>query len=408
MLPGGGALNPLNDARYYELNEVHLTWATAHGLNPDLAGWIFNHKPGLATGDVGEPIPTILWFREPNPAFAPAQVLPLAKVFPGRGLVHVRSGWDALDLMSSFEARHADWGETIHQNQDVNAFTLYAYGARLAIDSGYANYLEKILLGQDFEAARSSQTEAHNAVDIDGRTQDFHGKGALRRFVSTATVGSPGAVDVAVGDARLAWLTVQPRRADRYFIHVRGEDGRPGYLVIGDAVQGFGPKRLDHDYRWFLQTEPGNQLVTTGPSSALVTAPNGVRLDVTMASAAPTTASVDTFTADYADIGAHPRLVIRSRAPRLEALTALGAHGALERGANRHPRARQRWRRHRRGRRHHPPAHRHDRPRRRDRHRRRAGLPAPRGRVVPRRGNAFEHGRASARRPVGGRGERHR
>ena len=33
VLPGGGALNPLNDARYYELNEVHLTWATA--LRPE-------------------------------------------------------------------------------------------------------------------------------------------------------------------------------------------------------------------------------------------------------------------------------------------------------------------------------------------------------------------------------------
>ena len=71
--------------------------------------------------------------------------------------------------MTSFEARHNDWGEAIHQNQDVNSFTLYAHGARFVIDSGYSNYLERLLLEQSPEGARSSETEAHNYITADGR-----------------------------------------------------------------------------------------------------------------------------------------------------------------------------------------------------------------------------------------------
>lgn len=336
VLPGGGAVNPLNDARYYEVNPVHLTWATRHGRDPDLAGWIWEHlyrtEPLRSEySDLGELLPTILWHESPEDGFSPEDVLPHARIFPDRGLVHVRSGWGPDDLMSSYESRHNDWGEGVHHNQDVNSFTLYAEGARLVVDSGYANWVEKTASG-DREGARSSETEAHNAVVVDGRSQDFHAKGHLRTAATTATVGHQGSLDLAVGDGRLAYLTDQPQRADRYFLHVRASDGHPDYLVVTDAFrQGGG----SHDYTWFLQTEPSNTLkVVEGTdddvAAAQIEAQNGAGLDLTQVAGLPVDATAGTFTASYDDIGTHPRLEIDVSGEALEAVTVLQPRGPGE------------------------------------------------------------------------------
>ena len=253
LLPGGGALNPLNDARYSELNETHLTWASTFGADPRLAVALVLDAWDAGRGEVGEPIATVLWHRDVDPAFSPEATLPLAKAFPGRGLVHVRSGWAPEDLMLSFEARQRDWGEGVHQNQDVNSFTLYADGGRLVTDSGYANWLEKMIYA-NYEGAKSSTTPAHNYLVADGRSQDFHGKGRLRRFATTAIVGDPGTLDVAVGDARLAYLVNQPARADRYVLHVRADGGAADYVVVGDAFRQNGNP---HTYQWVPAHRPG-------------------------------------------------------------------------------------------------------------------------------------------------------
>lgn len=336
VLPGGGAVNPLNDARYYEVNPVHLTWATGHGRDPDLAGWIWEQlyrtEPMRSRySGLGELLPTILWHKSPENGFSPEDVLPQTRIFPDRGLVHVRSGWGPDDLMSSFESRHNDWGEGVHHNQDVNSFTLYAEGARLVVDSGYANWLEKTASG-DREGARSSETEAHSAVVVDGRSQDFHAKGHLRTAATTSTVGHPGSLDLAVGDARLAYLTDQPERADRYFLHVRATDEHPDYLVVADAFrQGDG----SHEYTWFLHTEPGNALEVldeeaSNMAAARIGAPNGAGLDVTQVAALPVDATAGTFTASYDDVGTHPRLEIGASGEALEAVTVLQPRGPGE------------------------------------------------------------------------------
>ncbi len=224
--------------------------------------------------------------------------------------------------MTSFESRHNDWGEAIHQNQDVNSFTLYAQGARFLIDSGYSNYIEKLVLGQDFEAARSSETEAHNYIEADDRSQDFYGKGRLH------TTASASWVDIAGGDARLAYMALQPKEASRWFVHVRGDNGTPGSLVLADRFQqGLG----DHDHRFYLQTEPGNKISIeeTGANdvSATFRAPNGAALALSMRSPNILSANQDTFPADYPDIGTHPRFVTSSHGESFEAITALAPSG---------------------------------------------------------------------------------
>ncbi|HUF31702.1 MAG TPA: heparinase II/III family protein [Acidimicrobiales bacterium] len=340
VLPGGGAVNPINDARYYEFNPYFTLWSGTHGDTPALSRWIHDEvrlKGPRAAVDAS--MPTILWYEEADPDFDPSSMLPLAKAFPGRGLVHVRSGWDEGDLMASFESRQNDWGESVHQNQDVNSFVLYAEGARLVVDSRYANWLAKTA-GGDAEAGRTSETEAHNYLVADGRSQDFLGKGDLRAFASTAgEVGETGGLDIAVGDARKAYMTDQPQRAERVFLHVReGRGGTGDYVVVADRFEQGGG---DHDHTWFLHTDWSNTMTRLGsdPGRVRVDAPNGAGMSVTMHAAQPFTSSVGSFTPDDAQDWRHlgagrraqPRLEVSSTGAAFESIAVLAPTAPGER-----------------------------------------------------------------------------
>jgi hypothetical protein len=339
VLPGGGAVNPLNDARYYEINPTFTTWQSTFGDQPELSRWLFDdftRKVPGATRSVGELLPTLLWYEPSDPAFDPADVLPLAEDYAELGLVHVRSGWAADDLMASFLVRQSDWGEGVHQNHDVGQFTLYSRGAKLITDSRYGNWLAKTAAG-DSAAAATSESQAHNLVVADGRSQDFFGKGDLVGFASTAEVGDPGAVDVAAADARLAWLVDQPQRADRYFLHVRAQPGTPDYLVVADRfTQGGG----DHTYTSYLHTDWRNDATVdpVDPGSVRIESGEapGVGLDVDIHAAAPISTRIGSFTPDdaqdWARLGedgrkANDRVETTSTAPSYEALAVLAPTG---------------------------------------------------------------------------------
>jgi hypothetical protein len=327
VLPGGGAVNPINDARYHEFNPNFTLWSSTHGDTSDLSRWINDEVGRKQPGNgVDTSIPTILWYEPSDPSFDPESMLPLAKAFPARGLVHVRSGWDDHDLMASFESRQNDWGEAVHQNQDVNSFVLYAEGARLVVDSRYANWLAKTT-SQNTEAARSSETEAHNYLVADGRSQDFHGKGHLRSFESTDHF------DLAVGDARKAYVTDQPQRAERVFLHVRADQrrGTPDYVVVADRFQQDGD---EHDHTWFLHSDWTNAMtIGDDPGRIRVDAPNGAGMSMTLHAAQPFTSRVGSFTPDDAEDWEHlgeaggrkaqPRLEVSSRGTAFESIAVL-------------------------------------------------------------------------------------
>ena len=327
VLPGGGAVNPINDARYHEFNPNFTLWSSTHGDTPELSRWINDEVGRKQPGNgVDTSIPTILWYQPSDPSFDPGSMLPLAKAFRDRGLVHVRSGWGPSDLMSSFEARQADWGEAVHQNQDVNSFVLYADGARLVVDSRYANWLAKTTSG-NAEAARTSETEAHNYLTADGRSQDFFGKGELRSFRSVA------GLDLAVGDARKAYMVDQPARAERAFLHVRADrrGGTADYVVVADRFQ---QDAGQHDHRWYLHTDWVNSMsIGTTPGRVRVDAPNGAGMSLTMHVAQPFTSQVGSFTPDDAEDWEHlgenggrkaqPRLEVTSQGSAFESIAVL-------------------------------------------------------------------------------------
>lgn len=342
VLPGGGAVNPLNDARYYEINPTYTTWQSTYGAAPELSRWLFDNvtRKVPSTGpNVGEVLATLLWAQPSDPDFDPAAILPLAEDYADLGLVHVRSGWAADDLMASFLVRQTDWGEGVHQNHDVGQVTLYSDGAKLITDSRYANWLSQVA-ALDPEAAATSESPAHNLVVADGRTQDFFGKGDLVAFASTAQVGRPGAVDLAVADTRLAWLLDQPERADRYFLHVRAGPGTPDYVVVADRFrQGGG----DHAYTSYLHTDWRNDARVDPADAGSVRIDSGevpgVGLDVDVHAATPITTRIGSFTPDDAQdwrrLGtderkANDRIETASRASAYEAIAVLAPTGVGE------------------------------------------------------------------------------
>ncbi len=391
LLPEGGAVNPTNDARYLEFNEVFTLWSSSHGDTPELSRWLTNQVMERWQGgaNTGRPIPTTLWYRPPVDGFDPNDHYPDSQVFDGRGLASFRSGWGPGETLAAFEARQNDWGEGVHHNQDVNSFQLYADGARFVVDSRYANGLNVFGLGTDEEGTRVSSSQAHNYVVADGRSQDFLGKGDLQ---VTSLAADNGLADLALGDARLAWLVDQPERAERFFAYVPADPKSKAsdYVIVADRFAQGGDS---HEYTSFLHTDWTNTLtVTSGaadgvdePITACVTAPShdealfeaGERfhpyrwftktpageepttvvrdaaMEATIVTAQPAAATVSTFTPlDRHDweryrlrdtsVRAQPRLDVTSAAPSYDALTVLvpGANDA-EKGCNTGPTVRQ-------------------------------------------------------------------
>ena len=280
LLPEGGAMNPTNDARYLEFNEVYSLWASTHGDTPDLSRWLVNQVFERWQGGprTGRSIATTLWYQPPTDGFDPNDHYPDSQVFDGRGLVSFRSGWGPGETLAAFEARQNDFGEGVHQNSDVNSFQFYADGARFVVDSRYANGLNVFGVGLDDEATRVSGSEAHNYLVADGRSQDFLGKGDLQ---VTTLASENGLADLALGDARQAWLLDQPERAERYFAYVPADprSGAAEYVVVGDRfTQGGGA----HDHTSYLHTDWTNTMTVTSdaadgvatPITACVTAPS--------------------------------------------------------------------------------------------------------------------------------------
>lgn len=280
LLPEGGAVNPTNDARYLEFNEVFTLWSSTHGDTPELSRWLLNQVFERWQGgpNTGRPIPTTLWYQPPADGFDPNDHYPDSQVFDGRGLVSFRSGWGPGETLAAFEARQNDWGEGVHQNSDINSFQLYANGARFVVDSRYANGLNVDGVGLDDAATRTSSSEAHNYIVADGRSQDFLGKGDLQ---VTSLAADNGLADIALGDARLAWMSDQPERAERYFAYVPADpaSGTSDYVIVADRFTQGGQR---HDYTSFLHTDWTNTMTVTsevtdgvdGPITACVTAPS--------------------------------------------------------------------------------------------------------------------------------------
>ena len=219
----------------------------SYGALARLMAWAWGQGPGrhdAAGYDGPRALAHVLFYRPLPEAADPAELLPLALHFRGRGLVVCRTGFDPDDFHLAVEAGPHAAG---HDQCDKGTFTLRAYGADLVIDSGYGN---------DGDPRKSGSSHAHNIVLIDGEGQPM-------RYHNQSSGGVTGfhhspALDWIRVDAREAWsvrydgdwrpLPTSPvQRAERTFLFVRPAGGLPGYLVVFDHIDRDG---AEHDYTW--------------------------------------------------------------------------------------------------------------------------------------------------------------
>lgn len=317
QLPGRGTrFVPRNDSsETMPLMHEVLGWYL--GLRPDgLSAWVWDHTVG-PDGDAvftSEPVfiahsttanntctdvtkdPTRLLFcwRSPEvtallyyqdatalPRTSPETVIDAGRSYPEWGLVTARTGWDdgEGEVALVYEAKHDHPGG--HLQSDIGHFSLYGYGARWALDTGYGhNYsctdAHRPVQGCWSQNPRMDNGRAvgHNVPLIEGNpfTQ---AEGAVFRSNDSITGfwDVPGAT-VVTSDLRHAYaadLSSIPL-AERDLIFGRGQ-GEPVLLAVADRLQtAAGAQR----YHWRMHTEAANAPVVSGHDFTL-TAPNGAK-----------------------------------------------------------------------------------------------------------------------------------
>ena len=221
-----------------------------------LMGWEW--QTGLGRRIVHGSAPAVLahlLFYEPCEATQdPTALLPNALHFRGRGLAVSRTGFGTNDVYLAVEAGPHAAG---HDQADKGSFTLYGYGADLAIDSGYGN---------DGEPLKSGSSHAHNMVLVNGQSQpmDWHNQSSGH----ISGYHHADLFDWIRVDAREAWnvrysgdWTPQPERSPvqkalRHFLFVRGNGKTPPYLVVMDDMRKDGQPA---DYTWLWHIPNGQR-----------------------------------------------------------------------------------------------------------------------------------------------------
>jgi len=272
LLPEGrGEVNNLNDASYlnypWSRLNTYLDWAQT-AWRSELAAWLWGRLVGppygVDAGEQADKAATVLWYRGPS-AVNPGEMLPGHFLWKHRGLYYFRSGWpdgpSSDDIVFSFYSGKFHGG---HAQEDQNHFTLYAYGAKFAVDNGFD--------------VKNSESAAHNMIFIDGKGQYNAGSsigtdGDIREHLLS------GFADYLFGDATRAYTThsdfndpgvpfpdddwsygyegANPVNfAYRRWIVVHGEEVAPYFLLVDDIEK----DGDEHEYAWRMHTLQDNQV----------------------------------------------------------------------------------------------------------------------------------------------------
>jgi hypothetical protein len=186
MLPGGGAINNLNDAHLTSGSVTGaialmgtergalLPWlATQVDLHPlRVDDWLGDEAPGGGAPPGENLLYFLRWWRDDIPVREPRELgYPLSRLFSGRGLASLRTGWGAEDwLVSHFCGRPQP---KCHRQFDLNHVSFYALGERFLVDAGYGHIFQV----KDKTASLDrwfKETQAHNGVLVDGANQTGH------------------------------------------------------------------------------------------------------------------------------------------------------------------------------------------------------------------------------------------
>ncbi|MCQ2391114.1 MAG: DUF4962 domain-containing protein [Kiritimatiellae bacterium] len=118
------------------------------------------------------------------PAPCPPVELPTTRFFPSVGVVCSHATLLSASNDVSFAMRASPYGSVSHGHQDMNCFTLEAYGEPLAIPTGHYNFY-----GSPHHAKWMRETKAKCSITYDGGQGQLRGpqaKGAIRNFTADA------------------------------------------------------------------------------------------------------------------------------------------------------------------------------------------------------------------------------
>lgn len=249
LLPGSPPmrLNAWNRSNYSPLRWDYFVLILARSLDQPLGLWLWEHA-----GQSGQLHPlSLLYYPVGMKPVDPASAnVDKEAFFLRRGLVNVRTGWDADDFFFAFSS--GPLFPTTHGQSDENTFHLYAYGEMFGVDAGATGY----------------ETETKSGILINGRGQaPSGGSRSVDGFMPA--YGQGPAYTYIMGDAKSAYDQnnhgqpgVGVGRADRHVLYVKGNehsdspmDEAPPYIVIFDDIQ---HNEDVNAYTWLLQSASGN------------------------------------------------------------------------------------------------------------------------------------------------------
>ncbi|MBW3560949.1 MAG: hypothetical protein KY437_00460 [Actinobacteria bacterium] len=235
---------------------------------------------------------TILYHQAPDelPRTDPSEVADRSRFYPEYGLVNLRTGWEdgTGEVLATFEAKHDHPGG--HFQEDMGSFTLYGYGDRFALDSGYGSnyscddFVLHTLQGCSRRDARmdNGRAEGHNVPivgewrDRGRRTQWEFAVGARKQDTIGTYVDSPDRTLVR-SDLSMAYDVNDDRQpgdvryAERDLVFSR-TPGQPVILAVADRLDLDG---TPHDYEWQMHTDGANVVTADGAGGFTIRAPSG-------------------------------------------------------------------------------------------------------------------------------------
>lgn len=241
---------------------------------------------------------TILYYEDPDelPRADPSSVTERSRFYPEYGLVNARTGWEqgSGEVLATFEAKHDHPGG--HFQEDMGSFTLYGYGGRFALDSGYGSNYHCHTIFPALQGCSPQDSRMNNGRDVGHnvpivgewrdsgrRTQYRYGVGAAKPDTIGTYLDSPDRTLVR-SDLRNAYnihgTRGDAKYAERDMLFSR-TPGQPVMLATADRLNLDGQP---HDYEWQMHTDGGN-LVTTDGSRFTIRAPSGGTLTAVMADA---------------------------------------------------------------------------------------------------------------------------
>ena len=278
------AVNPLNDARYHDLNPVHLTWAiAATAPTPTSPAGCAQHI--VARQRDASPAASASRSRPssgstpPDPAFEPDAAPPARPGLPRAAASSTRApaGMTATSWRRSRPARTCGArASTTTRTSTASPCTptVPASSSTPATPTGSSAMVADRVRGGPLVHHRGAQL--HPRRTAAARTSSP--PAASRRAVTTAAVGDPGAFDVAVGDARLGYLLAAARSGPTATSSTCA--ARTATRATCSWVTCSTRMRTARHYTSYLHTEPGNTIAllpTVGGATAepASTRPNG-------------------------------------------------------------------------------------------------------------------------------------